>query len=721
MNLLFKNKSFVIFSILISGIIYCQKPDIDNKINQLHAAKDKVLQVEILNDIGLLFIQSQPDSAIKYANDALKLSIQNNYQKGIAKAYYLLGKANYEKNNSNESLKYYDKAIDLLKQTDELKLLANAYFSAGMCLYDLGEFSQAKKYYSQVRGLSSNIKLDTLFAKSTLWMGIALSVTGETNEALKYHIEALNLAEKIGLKKIAGSATLEIGIAYSTMRNSDKAIEYYNKAVKLYKEANDQINLCATLSNLSNEYISLAKYDNAIQYTAQALKIAEKINDKIEIGTQQGVLCRLYTSLKQYSKAADFGYNAIKNLKAAGEEKRLITAYLNIGDLFVKSHNSLKAVDYLNKALKLAQELKTEEDLRICYLFLSQAYEAAGNFKQSLAYSKLFNSVSDSFFNIENSRQILDLQTKYESEKKEKENELLRVDKELQHQVIIKQYTVISMVGFGLLMMGIMVFILVRLNSQKKKMNTILNNQNDKLEQYSTRLEELNNTKDKFLSLIAHDLKNPFHTLMGIAGMLNEENSSLKEDEKRKLYDIMNKTLESSCNLLENLLKWAKSQTGIIEFKPEEVQLINVINKNLTLYEGSFHEKKINIKIEVNDGLTVIADRNMVETIIRNLLSNAIKYSLEGGEIIIKAIEENDEVKISVKDSGVGISEDNVKLLFRIDKVFSTRGTKEEKGNGLGLLVSKEFVEKHNGKIWVESTSGIGSTFNFTLPKIVMQ
>jgi signal transduction histidine kinase len=717
LKITFVKISSLLLLFLISGTVYCQGPELRIKSKQLNEVKDNTQKVIILNEIGSLFLNTQTDSTIKYANEALKLSLQINFPEGTEKAYYLLGKANYDKNNYSESLKNYNKVFDNFIKTKKTDLIAKAYFDAGMCSYDMGDYNQAKKYFSHARDISSELKLDTLYIRSSLWKGITLSVIGEIKEALNYHFEVLNLAEKIGLIKYAASATLEIGIAYSTMRNPEKAIEYYHKAVRLYKEANDQVNLSATLSNLSNEYINLGRYNDAIQYTTQALKIAEEINDKIEIGTQEGVLCRLYTALKQYSKAVDFGLNAIKNLQATGEKKRLIAAYLNIGDLFVKLNNPRKAIVYLTEALKLAREIKTEEELRICYVYLSQAYEAAGDYKNSLTYSKLFNVISDSIFNKENSMQIVELQTKYESEKKEKENELLKIEGELQKQVITKQYTVISVVGFGLLLMGAMVFILVRLNSQKKKLNILLNNQKDQLEQYSARLKELNITKDKFFSIIAHDLKNPFHVLNGIMNMLSEQDSDLKAEEKSTLYDVMKKTVDTSRNLLENLLQWANSQTGRIELKPENIQLIDLVNKNLTLFKGSFSEKNLNINVELDENQTIIADSNMVDTIIRNILSNAIKYTSDNGQITIKSVQENNEVKISIQDSGIGISEENIKFLFQMDKVFSTRGTRDEKGSGLGLLVCKEFVEKHNGKIWAESKLGSGSIFYIILPK----
>ncbi|MDD4604294.1 MAG: PAS domain-containing sensor histidine kinase [Bacteroidales bacterium] len=229
-------------------------------------------------------------------------------------------------------------------------------------------------------------------------------------------------------------------------------------------------------------------------------------------------------------------------------------------------------------------------------------------------------------------------------------------------------------------------------------------------------LKDLNATKDKFFSIIAHDLKNPFNTILGFIGVLKNEYQELDDTEIQKYINTISISAERAYNLLENLLLWARTQTGTIEFLPEVFNLQNNLWDTIQLLEDMAKKKSISITYTIPDHCFVFADKNMIDTIIRNLLSNAIKFTPKDGNIHISVVVRNDLMEISVKDSGVGIPSVTIDSIFKMDQKISTLGTEKEKGSGLGLLLCKEFVERHGGKIWVKSKSGKGSVFTFTIP-----
>ncbi len=230
-------------------------------------------------------------------------------------------------------------------------------------------------------------------------------------------------------------------------------------------------------------------------------------------------------------------------------------------------------------------------------------------------------------------------------------------------------------------------------------------------------LKELNASKDKFFSIIAHDLKNPFSTLIGISEMLNEETDSSLTAKARQYANMINTTAVQTFKLLENLLEWANSQRGKILFKPGPINLPELINEELIMLNEMAVKKNIEVKTSIAEGIIIIiGDRNMIKTIMRNLLSNAVKFTHKNGTVEVSAIAGNDQVEISVADTGIGMTKETKERLFRLDANLSTRGTEDEKGTGLGLFLCKEFVEKHGGRIWVESEYGKGSTFRFVLP-----
>jgi len=229
-------------------------------------------------------------------------------------------------------------------------------------------------------------------------------------------------------------------------------------------------------------------------------------------------------------------------------------------------------------------------------------------------------------------------------------------------------------------------------------------------------LKEINNKKDKLFSIIAHDLKGPIGGFMNLTDMLFSENEDISIQEYQDITEVLNFSARNVYALLENLLDWSRSQTGIMPFKPEMVNLAVIVQNKFDLLKVSANKKKIELIKDFQVNLEVFADSNMLKTIIGNLISNAIKFSNESGKVVVSASENGKFAKISVSDTGVGIDKDIIPMLFKIDRKVSTLGTNKEKGTGLGLILCREFVEKHNGLISVESVNGEGSTFSFTLP-----
>jgi two-component system sensor histidine kinase/response regulator len=254
---------------------------------------------------------------------------------------------------------------------------------------------------------------------------------------------------------------------------------------------------------------------------------------------------------------------------------------------------------------------------------------------------------------------------------------------------------------------------IIRQNIELKELNATLEK---KVELRTRELKELNATKDKFFSIIAHDLKNPFNTLLGFSELLI---TNINEYDKNRIGEFINIIFQTSKNaymLLENLLEWSRSQTGRLEMTPSDIEIAELVDDNIDLIYNNASNKKLELNNRIDKKVKAYADSNMTNTIIRNLLSNAIKYTATGGKIEITSKIENNYVEVTVSDTGVGIKEENIGKLFRIDENFSTKGTNDETGTGLGLILCKEFVKKNGGDIWVTSKLGKGSNFTFKLP-----
>lgn len=237
------------------------------------------------------------------------------------------------------------------------------------------------------------------------------------------------------------------------------------------------------------------------------------------------------------------------------------------------------------------------------------------------------------------------------------------------------------------------------------------------LKESELRLTELNATKDRFFSIIAHDLKGPFNSILGFSAMLSTQIQEKDYFGIEKYARIIQRSSEQAMDLLQNLLDWSRSQVGRMEFSPENIDIVELINQSTDLLSNYAQQKSIPVYLQVPDKLVVRVDKEMIHTVLRNLISNAIKFTQTGGKVVITARRTTRELLVSVADNGIGVDNEALDHLFRIDKTYSSPGTQNEKGTGLGLILCKELIDKHNGRIWVESEKDKGSNFQFSIPQ----
>ena len=241
---------------------------------------------------------------------------------------------------------------------------------------------------------------------------------------------------------------------------------------------------------------------------------------------------------------------------------------------------------------------------------------------------------------------------------------------------------------------------------------------NERLLQAQEELRQLNASKDKFFSIIAHDLRGPFSGFLGLSELLAEEYKELEPVEISQIAESMNKAAKRLFSFLENLLEWSRTQMGRMEYNPTKLDIFETAIRIIGLFTANADEKGISLESKIEKNTFVVADNNMLNTIVRNLVSNALKFTHSGGKITISADEISDnEIMISVSDTGIGIKAEDIQKIFKIDSKFTTPGTSNEQGTGLGLILCKEFVEKHGGELFIESAVGKGTKFYFNLKK----
>ena len=343
------------------------------------------------------------------------------------------------------------------------------------------------------------------------------------------------------------------------------------------------------------------------------------------------------------------------------------------------------------------------------YSNLTVYYAELKDYKNAYFYYDKYSEVYDSLVGEKKNKTIRQIQAKFQHEKNTRELENLKQTNQSQLDKIQSARLIqIYLFSIALLVVGLLVALFYLLYKEKR-LAAELKNKSDEL-------RELNISKDKFFSIIAHDLKNPFSVLVSYTSLLKSDLSMFSQEELKQIISDLHSASENGFDLLQNLLLWTRSQTNRIHVYKTKFQLKVILENVKALVELNLIAKEQRLETEIEDDLVVYADKDMVATVLRNLIFNAVKFSPKDSLIMIKAFSTDSYVQIDVIDNGVGIPSGSIGKLFSIENNSTTQGTEGETGSGLGLVLCHEFVEKNAGKIWVESTPGKGSVFSFTLP-----
>ena len=371
---------------------------------------------------------------------------------------------------------------------------------------------------------------------------------------------------------------------------------------------------------------------------------------------------------------------------------------IGIASIYIDQGKINLAIDHALTSLKFAESINSVNNIARAADILQSAFQKNGNYKEAYKYLTLYKNSSDSLKVTDKIKKLSRLEFNYKLEK----------IKEVQKIEIAKQQIFIKWLIVTLVLSLIIVSLIIFGYFHKKKINNQLSELNDKL-------TELNSTKDRFFSIIAHDLRGPFHTLLGFSEILSTSIDSMSNDEIKESYTKINQTLKSQFELLDNLLDWSRLQIENFNIVLEKISLYEELNKTIESLSLTAQEKKINLVNLIPENIKVYADKNMLQLVLRNLIINSIKFSYQDSEVKISAKQKEKFVEIGISDNGVGISKNDFDKIFRIDVHYSTSGTSDEKGTGLGLILCKEIIEKHEGEIWISGEKGKGTNVSFTL------
>ncbi len=687
----------------------------DDVKNQTSTAQDSI-KIDHYLDLSRKYYTVKTDSAIYYSNKALQLSQNSNNEK-------LIIKSQLECFYNFSAISDMAKAREALNEAEAIAYILNDSLSICRVHYCLGyHYALISKYDSAIYQYNKSLT----FCKSQkdnrnkinnlIGLGQVYYERGDLELALSKYVEAFKLEEIRHDDSTKLSLLINMANIYADEHQREKAISYYNQAMEIALELKNEDTLSVLYNNLAIIYQNDSDYNKALTFYEKSLDINKKANNKAGVALCLNNIGENYFKMGDSEKAIVCLRESLSTNRQLQLETEIIYNLETLSQIYLSLGNFKQAFIYLDEGITLTKKLKTQGKRSDLLKLLAEYYNKTGNNKKAYSTIIAYNSLKDSIQQKSRTDKIVELQTKFDSEKKEKENEILRVKNQFtqekleQERMRAKYLFIFSFLALAVI---ILIFILFR---SKIKINNQIKIINGKLEESNSKLKIMNATKDKFFSIIAHDLRSPFNAILGFSELIKNE---VKEGKNITTIEEFNDNIHESANslftLLENLLQWANDQRGVLEFTPTQIDLYQLIQSNLTIFKLKAADKSIKIFSDIKPNTVAFGDVNMVNTIIRNLISNALKFTDKDGEIFLSTVLDGNFIHLSVKDTGIGISENDQDKLFILDGNFTTKGTNDESGSGLGLILCKEFVMKNGGEIWVESEENKGSNFIFSL------
>ncbi|HOP49697.1 MAG TPA: ATP-binding protein [Ignavibacteriales bacterium] len=579
----------------------------------------------------------------------------------IAKtAWSLRGKA------PETALKLLYTTIDLAEKNDYENKLAPIYNYIGIIYRNLGNYGFAQNSFFKALELARkyNLKIEEGYAYNNI--GEILYLVSNYKDSYSYLKNAEKIFSALDNLRGLGYVYNQLGLYYYENNNYRTSINYLLLSLKFRQKLQDTLNIAVTYRNLVNSYLKINNLDSTILLLANLKYLAEKINSpRMQIDT----------------------YEAFANY------------YFQINKHEI-------AISYAQKALLEAQNIYYWKGVKNLSAFLYRFYENQKDYYNSFHYLKIYVSANDTLLNQNSLKDIYNYISQYNYLK----------DAYYQDKLNFYQKAITFIVIFFVLSLAILLFFISKFKKQILTQKSVIIELENKIDDLNNTYEENLKAKDKYLSIIAHDLKNPISAIKNISEVMINQNQRFSE---REIYDnlhLIKNTSNSLFNLLMDLLDWARANTGQIELHPAIINVETLVNDVLNYLSLQANNKHISIIVDIEDNLHIYADYNTINTVLRNIISNAIKFTPIGGKIIIKCKSDMHNSIISITDTGIGIPEEKIPKLFEFEKNRSTTGTSGETGTGLGLILCKDFVEKNNGTISVQSELNKGTTFTITLP-----
>jgi len=708
-----------------SGLYNAANLRVDSLRNLLATSKENptdTITINRVNKLAAEFVDVNPDSTLYYARLAINRSLAIKYKIGIAdgmvstaRVYSLKGDYAAAKKNFNGARLLYD------TMKDEAGL-AGCYIEIGRMYNNIADYNQASDYFQKALIIYKKLKDESGIAQSYHTIGMVSDNIGKSSLALDNYFKSLAINLKLNDKLSSAKDYNNIGVIMQGMELYPKSMEYYKRAIKIWQESKNLQGISTAYENMGEIMIAEKKYDDAIAYLNKSLKLTKGLDDKNGLSSLYADFGLCYAYKQQYGSALNYLAQALKMSNDYKIDYNKAVSYIDYAIVYNLQKDYQKAYKYAKMADDLSNKMGSLANRTSASMQLSEALGGLGRFEDAYKAQKKYVELRDSLKSDESVRKLtsFNLESVFNEKQRVLAEQHQRQD-DLYQQKIQRQGLLSAIFFLIILGMAAILIVYYKAKLKQQKINTILEDKNAEVIQQKAdlndqahKLNDLNNLKDRLISVLAHDLRAPLSTLRGLFGLL--EDDTISHDQFLTMIPQALKKLEYTSDFLDTLLFWVNSQMENFDSSAKSFPIKDVISYEVSNYIEQATEKGIKLMDGVSGSITVAADPNSIRIVTRNLITNAIKFSRKDDTIVVSAQQRDDNfILVSVKDSGVGMTEKQLNKLFK-SKVDSGTGTNNESGTGMGLLFCKDLIEKCNGKIWVESVQGSGTEFFFTLP-----
>ena len=711
-------KKVICLSVALFVTLFGQAQDavLDSIEHRVETVPDTLVAITEM-EAAIYYLNRSTDQCLHFVRRALLSAGKMRRSGDLAKAWNLYG-AILRRTGEPDSAAYaYRQALHYAIDSHDTTRIYQVYNNSAYLYNKTGNVDSALYYYDQSLEMAAAARDSAMMEMVWNNKGGLMRDRGEPAEAMRCYETALQMALGLDDQRAIARAYNNMALV---LRNEEKYTDaqgYFEQAVAINRDLEDLRGQAIALNGLGTVYDAQGQWEQAIVHLEEALSLAEELKHPGIILSVVNNLARSLMAGESFAEARVYNLRSLELSEQLGDEEGVIANLNMAGEIHEKLEEWRDGISYYERSIAFNAKGDYVGFLKDSYHGLSNCLAGAGRWEDAYAARTRYESLNDSLKTVAKTAEIEEINARYQTESAKQEAALAKTDldksnaeNELLELRSSRQSTIIWWVATGgVLVLFLLLYVMFtnrRLQAQKKEIQS----QKDELHQ-------VNRTKDKLLSIVAHDLKNPFGVLQSMTRMLVDRFDDLKDGQKKEIAQTVHGSFTSTYDLVDNLLMWSRTQSGPLQVQPERIALAKLVEENLSLVQTQANSKEITLEARSLENLAINADRNMLTTVVRNLLTNALKFTSKGGTVSVYGRDEEGQIELVVEDTGLGIAAEDIPRLFDAEGGNQMVGNSPEKGTGLGLPVCKEFVEAQGGKISVQSIPGKGSKFIVSIPK----